>query len=296
MSAQSMAKSRAFASSPEHGASPRVLYVIPAKDEGENLPTLLPEIEKVQALRDVLIIDDGSSDDTAKIGRSFGCHVLSHPYNLGYGTSLQTGYRWALRHGYDIVVQLDADGQHRPSEVAKILEPITAGRADVVIGSRYREPGSYKGDFLRRIASRGMAKVASIWMGQKMTDPTSGFQALSGEALRLICHGGFPDDFPDVDVLITMHRSGLRLEEVSAHMRARTHGTSMHGGLRVIYYFYRLFVCLALLPIRRHSPYRNERRDFASRVGKTSGHRNLRLSDSGRSDSGRGDSGRGDSA
>jgi glycosyltransferase involved in cell wall biosynthesis len=248
----------------------RVLLLVPAKDEAESLPRLLAELASLAPQFDVLVIDDGSEDDTARIAKQGGCTVLRHPFNLGYGAALTTGYRWALRRGYDAVVQVDADGQHPPREIERLLGPLRQDQADVVLGSRYREEdGSrsrYGGSLWRRLAAAGIGLVASVWMRKRITDPTSGFQALNREALELLCHGGFPDDFPDVDVLITMHRCGLRLLEIPTPMRERFAGVSMHGGLRVIFYFYRLFVVLMLLPVRRHSPYRKERKQQQQRL------------------------------
>ncbi len=251
----------------------RLLFLIPAKDEEDSLPRLLEELRSVHPSAEVLVIDDGSSDSTAMLARMAGCTVLSHPFNLGYGASLHTGYRYAMAHGHDAIVQLDADGQHPPREVEKLIQPIRDREADVVIGSRYLEAGSYRGGLLRSFASRAIARFASFWTRRRLTDPTSGFQALSREAIRLLCHGGFPDDFPDVDVLITMHRSGLELREVAVQMRPREAGRSMHGGIGVFYYFYRLFVCLALLPIRRHSPFRSERDDLRGEIARRKGPR-----------------------
>lgn len=244
---------------PEPRARPRVLAIVPAMNEAESLPAMLAELATVHPLAHTLIVDDGSLDETAAIARSLGCLVVQHPFNLGYGAALLTGYHYALRHGYPNVVQLDADGQHPATLVPTLLEPVLSGRADVVVGSRYLVPGNSGSTFFRRLGARPLAFLATLWTGQRITDPTSGFQALSPSAVATLCSDGFPEDYPDVDVLITLHRAGLRLQELPVKMRERVVGTSMHGGMRVFYYFYRLLVTLMLLRWRRTSPFRSDR-------------------------------------
>ena len=238
----------------------RTLVLIPAKDEAASLPALLAELAQWHDPADTLVIDDGSEDSTSHIAAKAGCSVLRHPINLGYGASLLTGYRFAISKNYAQVVQMDADGQHPPAAIQKLLAPIQAGEADLVIGSRYLGKDSYRSGFFRRIASKGIAVLASFWIGKKITDPTSGFQAMSRSTLEQLCSDGFPEDYPDVDVLISLHRAGTRLLEIPVAMRARRKGKSMHGGFRFLYYFYRLGICLFLLPVRRRSPYRKQRK------------------------------------
>lgn len=245
---------------PEPRERPRVLAIVPAMNEAESLPAMLAELATVHPLEHTLVVDDGSIDETAAIARRHGCRVVRHPFNLGYGAALLTGYHYALRNGYPNIVQLDADGQHPASLVPTLLEPVLNGTADVVVGSRYLVPGNAGSTFIRRLGARPLAFLATLWTGQKITDPTSGFQALSPSAVTTLCSDGFPEDYPDVDVLITLHRAGLRLRELPVRMRDRVVGTSMHGGVRVFYYFYRLLMTLMLLRWRRTSPYRSERR------------------------------------
>ena len=220
---------------------------------------MLRELSLVHPLGDVLVVDDGSLDRTAELARSFGCRVVHHPFNLGYGAALLTGYHYALRKGFPYVVQMDADGQHPAALVPELLAPVLAGTSDVVVGSRYLVEGRPGTGFLRSLAARPLAILATLWTGVRITDPTSGFQALSPFAVAELCSDGFPEDYPDVDVLITLHRAGLRLQELPVAMREREVGSSMHGGLKVFYYFYRLLVTLMLLRWRSHSPYRRDR-------------------------------------
>jgi glycosyltransferase involved in cell wall biosynthesis len=176
--------------------------------------------------------------------------VASHAVNLGYGTALQTGYRYALRHGYAAVLQLDADGQHDPASIPPLVAALE--RADVVVGSRFLEPGSYRPPPSRRAGMWLFGRVASWLCRQRVTDPTSGFQAISREALRFYAHERYPVDFPDADVLAMVARSGLRLAEVPVRMLASPGGKSMHSGvLKPLYYVMRMTLALLLVPLRR---------------------------------------------
>jgi glycosyltransferase involved in cell wall biosynthesis len=204
---------------------------------------------------DVVVIDDGSPDETAREARAAGASVVSHPYNLGYGSALHTGYCFAWRHGYERVLQMDADGQHEAAMLPRLLAALDAG-ADVALGSRYLEGAAPPSSLARRIGTRLFAWIATRWIGSRITDPTSGFQGLSRRALESVVHDGFPEDYPDTDVLVAHHRAGLRLVEVPVRMHARQGGLSMHRGARIAYYGYKMLLTLLLLPIRRPTPLR----------------------------------------
>lgn len=229
-------------------ANPRLLVVMPAYDEARNVRRVLEEV-RGQLAADLLVVDDGSSDGTAAEARRAGARVAIHPVNLGYGAALQTGYRFALRHGYDAVVQLDADGQHDPASIPRLVAELA--RADVVVGSRFLDGGSYRPPPARRFGMWLFGKVASALAGQRISDPTSGFQAVSREALRFYAHERYPADYPDADVLAMVARAGLRLAEVPVRMRTSADGKSMHGGiLKPLYYVFRMSLALTLVPLR----------------------------------------------
>lgn len=204
---------------------------------------------------DVVVIDDGSPDGTRKEAQDAGAVVITHPYNLGYGCALHTGYCWALRRDYDRTLQMDADGQHEAAMLPRLLAGLEQG-ADVVLGSRYRDEAAPPTSRLRRIGTRLFAAIASRWTRTPITDPTSGFQGLSRKALEAVVTDGFPEDYPDTDVLVEHHRRGLKLLEVPVRMHARRGGLSMHRGARIAYYAYKMFLTLILLPWRRPSPLR----------------------------------------
>jgi glycosyltransferase involved in cell wall biosynthesis len=234
---------------------PSTALIIPAYRESGRVGPVVREVLAMRLGITVIVIDDGSPDDTRKQAQDAGATVVSHPYNLGYGCALHTGYCYAWRHGFERVLQMDADGQHEPAMLPRLIAGLDQG-ADVVVGSRYREGDAPPSSFLRRIGTKLFAAIASRWIGDRITDPTSGFQGLSQRALESVVNDGFPEDYPDTDVLIEHHRRGLSLLEVPVRMHARAGGLSMHRGARIAYYFYKMFLTLVLLPVRRGSPQR----------------------------------------
>jgi len=236
-----------------HAPLGRLVVVIPAYNEQGRIGSVVSRVGRELAM-DVLVVDDGSADRTAEEARAAGAIVASHPVNLGYGAALQTGYRYALRAGHEGVIQLDADGQHDPASIAGLVDALRAGN-DVVVGSRFLDAGSYRPPLTRRIGMTLFGKVASALSGIPLTDPTSGFQALSRRALAFYAHERYPHDYPDADVLSMVARSGLRLTEVPVRMHAAPDGKSMHAGvLKPLYYAFRMSLALALVPLRREKP------------------------------------------
>jgi glycosyltransferase involved in cell wall biosynthesis len=187
--------------------------------------------------------------------RAAGAAVVRHPCNLGSGVALHTGYHYARRHGYQRVLQMDADGQHDAAMLPRLVEALDAG-ADLALGSRYLEGTPPRTSWLRRIATRVFSWIATRSTRVAISDPTSGFQGLSARALAAVTHDGYPEDFPDTDVLIELSRSGLTLREVPVRMYERLGGVSMHRGARIAYYGYKMLLTLLLLPVRRKTPLR----------------------------------------
>jgi glycosyltransferase involved in cell wall biosynthesis len=242
--------------------SPRTLVIIPAHREAGRVGDVVRDVQALGLPFDVLVVDDGSQDATANEAKAAGARVVSHPYNLGYGSALHTGYCFARRRGYQRVLQMDADGQHEAAMLPALLAGLDAG-ADVVIGSRYLGDDAPPSSWCRRVGTRVFAAIASRWTGVPISDPTSGFQALSAKALDSVVRDSFPEDYPDTDVLVEHHRAGLVLREVPVRMHARKGGVSMHRGLRIAYYGYKMFLTLLLLPVRRPTPLRE--RDTVAR-------------------------------
>jgi glycosyltransferase involved in cell wall biosynthesis len=225
-------------------ATGELLVLLPSFNEAARLPAVLAELERTlgEPYRAV-VIDDGSKDDTAEVARAAGATVLDLPFNLGYGAALQTGYKYARECRAAAIVQMDADGQHDAGDIPRLLAPLRSGESDLVIGSRFVERTDYRMGRIRTIGRLLFQRLARL-AGLRVADPTSGFQAMNARVLELYTGAFFPSDYPDVDVLLIAHRAGLRIREVSVEMRAETRKSTLHGGLRSIYYLYRLALAL----------------------------------------------------
>lgn len=219
------------------------MVLLPALNEEGQLAEVLAGLDLAAPGFECVVIDDGSSDATGRIARNLGATVLRHPFNLGYGAALQSGYKYALWRGASVVVQLDADGQHDPSEVALLVDSVASGAADIAIGSRFVELSSYQMGFLRSLGRRLFEGVGRL-AGLRVTDPTSGFQALNQTACELYSGAFFPADYPDIDVLVVAHRAGLRIAEVPVEMKEARRASRLHGGLRSFYYLYKIALSL----------------------------------------------------
>jgi len=228
----------------------RVLVIIPAHNEEESLPRTLDEVRAAAPDLDLLVVDDGSRDATARVARERGVPVVRHPVNLGVGGALQTGFRWAVERGYDVGVQLDADGQHDPACLAALLEPVRAGRCDVSIGSRYVQRTGYRAPVARRVGMVLFSGLVSAALRQRITDTTSGFRAYD-RAVMEVCQHDFPKDFPDAPLLIALARRGFRLEEVPVVMRERQAGRSFYTLGKSLYYPYKNLLASLIALLQR---------------------------------------------
>jgi len=224
-------------------AAGEFLVLIPAFNEAQRLPNVLRELGTLKEPHRVVVIDDGSRDKTAERARDLGATVLRLPFNLGYGSALQTGYKYAHAAKASLVVQMDADGQHDPRFIPELIAPIRDGSADLVIGSRFARQTSYRMGWLHSLGRRLFQRVARV-AGLHVTDPTSGLQAMNGSVLELYSGDFFPSDYPDVDVLLEAFRRGLRIRECAVEMRPGERPSTLHGGLRSFYYVYRLTLAL----------------------------------------------------
>jgi glycosyltransferase involved in cell wall biosynthesis len=227
-----------------HGVSgARGVIVIPSFNEAPRLPALLERISVEQPELELVVVDDGSRDATAEVAARAGATVLRHPFNLGYGAGLQTGYKYAVAKHAPFVVQMDADGQHDPRDIGRLLAPLLRGECDLVIGSRFLAPTGYEMGFTRTLGRRFFVALARTF-GIRVTDPTSGFQALGERVLALYVGDAFPSDYPDVDVLVSGHRLGLAVHEVSVEMHPSQRKSTLHGGLRSIWYVYKMLLAV----------------------------------------------------
>jgi len=229
-----------------------LVAVVPAWNEAGAIGAVVDEITAVDASIEVVVVDDASTDETAEIAQAHGATVLRLPFNVGIGGAVQTGFRYALEHGYERAVRLDGDGQHDASELPKILGPIEAGEADLVIGSRFVDPGgSYRPPFARRMGIRVFARLVSLLGGQRVTDTTSGFVALDRLGIELFA-SAYPHDYPEVESTLVALRSGLRLAQVQVDMRERAAGSSSITFIRSLYYIVKVSLALFVASLRRY--------------------------------------------
>ena len=225
----------------------RVAVIVPAFNEARSLPALAAELRGHPLHPDVCLVDDGSSDDTAAVGAAAGLEVVRLPFNLGIGGAVQTGYAWCAARGHDVAVQVDGDGQHDASYLEALLEPIRAGRADLVIGSRFLDVGGFRSTLLRRTGIRYLCWFLRLRCGVRVTDPTSGFRAASRRAIELF-GAAYPSDYPEPEAIALAVRGGLTVAEVPVRMRQRAHGVSSISPLRSLYYLVKVSLALLLLP------------------------------------------------
>jgi glycosyltransferase involved in cell wall biosynthesis len=207
----------------------RVLVVIPARNEAASVGQVISRVITLHPGFDVLVIDDDSLDETAKRARQAGARVLRAPVNLGYGGAVQTGFKYAYGHGYDLVVLMDADGQHDPGYIKNLIE--ASDEYDLVVGSRFKGGTSYRIAPIRLVGMRLFSAIASAITGLRLTDTSSGFQALSRRVFSLLALGSYPVDFPDADTLIWVSRHGFKVGEVAVVMHRRVAGKSMISGV-----------------------------------------------------------------
>jgi len=227
------------------------LIIMPAHNEAANLPHVLAEIKSYAPGYPVLVIDDASVDDTPTVAAQLGASVVSLSCNLGYGGALQTGFKYAVEHGYGSAVMLDADGQHDPRCIPDLVGPIVAGEADVVVGSRFLGEMRYRSSWPKRLGMAIFGAIAGHVTHRTITDATSGFQALNRDALCFFARGNYPADYPDADTLLTLYYAGFHVIEVPVCMRDRLAGVSMHSSWRIIYYICKMFLSILVIMLRQ---------------------------------------------
>lgn len=236
-----------------------VLIIIPAYNEGKTIGALLELLEQpeIAGIADILVMNDASKDNTAEVVRSHNHAVVTHVFNLGYGSGLQVGYKYAYRNNYKYVIQMDADGQHDVSNVLnlykRLITPDSDGECpDIVLGSRFVDGSiSFRVSALKKIAFvlfRALIKQAT---GKKIMDPTTGLQGLNRRAFGFYAgYGHFDDKYPDANMIMQMLLLGFKVEETPAVMHARTEGVSMHSGLKPIIYMFRMMFSIIAVWVR----------------------------------------------
>lgn len=232
------------------------VVIIPAYNEEQAIGDLISGIQAfVGDSADIVVINDGSCDNTADIARQAGAVVISHSLNMGYGTTIQTGYKYAYIMGYDYLVQVDGDGQHDPANIPRLLEPVMNGVADLALGSRFLDADSYNPPLIRRAGMYFFGSMVSKLIGNRISDPTSGYQAMNQSVIAFLTADSFPCDYPDADVLLMLGLSGFKINEVPVRMYANSTGKTMHSGLKPLYYVFKMLLSMIVTLLRKRSPY-----------------------------------------
>ncbi|MCP8967994.1 glycosyltransferase family 2 protein [Ectobacillus sp. SYSU M60031] len=222
-----------------------VLIIVPAYNESATLANTIRHLQEITKDKmDILIVNDGSKDNTGEIAESLGVSVVHMPYNMGIGSAMQTGYLYAAENHYDVAIQFDADGQHPAHQIEHLLSYIESGQADFVIGSRFREKTDYRGSVMRRIGIYYFSGLLRLLTGKQFTDPTSGFRAANTAVIQEFAKE-YPYDYPEPEVLISLQRKGYRLMETSVNMRERQGGVSSIHAFKSFHYMVK--VTLAIL-------------------------------------------------
>ena len=234
----------------------RVLAIVPAFNEERSLPAVVAGLRRSAPYVDVCVVDDGSTDGTARVANGLCVTLLSLPVNLGIGGAVQAGYQWARDHGYDVAVQVDGDGQHDATFLPVLVEAVASGRAGLAVGSRFAGPrvaGAFRSTWTRRAGIRYLSWMLRLRCGARVTDPTSGFRAAGREAIELFARS-YPPDYPEPESIAGAARAGLTVTEVPVRMSERLHGESSISAWRSFYYLVKVSLALVVLPTRTPSP------------------------------------------
>jgi len=228
----------------------RLLVVVPALNEARTVGAVVREVHEAAPDALCLVVDDGSTDETAAVASRAGAEVLRLPFNLGVGGAMRTGFRYARDHGFDVVVQVDADGQHDPRYIDKLVTALDG--ADIVIGARFAGVGDYGVRGPRRWAMRGLAFAVGLLAGRRLTDVTSGFKATGPAAVQLFAET-FPAEYlgDTVEALVIAARAGLAIDQVAVEMRVRQAGVSSQHPVRATMYLLRASLAFILALMRR---------------------------------------------
>lgn len=237
-----------------------LLIIIPAYNEEKNIGDTLDGLKAAGIFEwaDILVMNDASKDRTEEIVRQHGCQVVTHVYNLGYGSGLQIGYKYAVRKGYEYVIQMDADGQHAVSNVKKIYDRLLTkdgeeGGPDIVLGSRFvKGSETYPISPVKKIAYSFFRLLIRMGTGRKIKDPTTGLQGLSRRAFTYYAgYTHFDDQYPDANMIMQMLLLGYKVEEMPALMFARHEGVSMHHGIiKPLIYMFRMMYSIVAVWLR----------------------------------------------
>jgi glycosyltransferase involved in cell wall biosynthesis len=221
----------------------KILVIVPAYNEESCIQGVVEDLNENFPPGDVVVINDGSQDNTSSVAKTLGVKVIDLPYNLGIGGAMQTGFLYAVREGYDVAIQFDGDGQHSAEEIPKILKPFMEDRGDLIVGSRFLSETGFTSSVQRRLGAKILSLVVSALIRKRITDTTSGFRLYGKKAIEFFSVL-YPEDYPEVEAFILAHKKGLRIEEVPAEIRARKFGRSSITIPRAVYYMAKVLLAI----------------------------------------------------
>jgi len=221
----------------------KILIIVPAYNEEESLHGVIQDLRSHVPQADILVVNDGSSDRTAAVARQSGVKLASLSFNLGIGGAMQTGFQYARMKDYDIAIQFDGDGQHVAAEIEILLAALQKGGSDIVVGSRFLKRGDYRPSFFRKVGISIFSTVLSAIIGIPVTDTTSGFRAVNRRAIEFFARV-YPEDYPEVESLVLLHRAGMTIAEAPVQMRDRTGGRSSITPIQSAYYMVKVLLAV----------------------------------------------------
>ncbi|WP_284036340.1 glycosyltransferase family 2 protein [Neobacillus sp. 114] len=227
----------------------KILAIVPAYNEEQGIRHVVEHFKNIDYV-DILVINDCSKDKTSLVCRELGLNVIDLPANLGIGGAVQTGYKYALNNGYDIAIQVDGDGQHNPSYIKQLIQPIMDGDADLVIGSRYLNKEGFQSTRVRRVGIQYFTFLINLLHKKKITDPTSGFRAANKKVIELFSQR-YPIDYPEPESIVYLLRNEYNIQEVPVIMNERMGGESSINAIKSVYYMIKVSLAIIIDNLRK---------------------------------------------
>ena len=230
----------------------KIAVIIPCYNEEECVADVFNEISSIKIPNcyiEPVFINDCSKDNTLALLKSYHAKVLDLSVNLGIGGAVQTGFKYALLHNFDVAIQLDGDGQHPADQIVNLIAPIMANEADVVIGSRFIEKEGFQSSFARRLGINYFKFLNKFLVKKTITDNTSGFRAINNKALKEVCNY-YPDEYPEPEAVILFSLNNLRIKEIPVVMRERIGGQSSISSFKSIYYMIKVSLAIIFIYLR----------------------------------------------
>lgn len=230
-------------------SSKKILVIVPAYNEEQSIASVIQSIKTEAPFADIVVVNDGSTDNTSQITKEMGVEILDLPFNIGVGGAMQTGFRFAAEKDYDIALQIDGDGQHDPQSIQNIIKPILEDKADIIVGSRFIGVSDYKASVSRKIGMWIFSNILSLILRQKLTDTTSGFRGINKETIQFFAEN-YPSDYPEVEALVLSHYAEFRIREVPVSMQKRKSGKSTITPFKSVYYMVKVLLAVFIWLLR----------------------------------------------